>query len=281
MPPSSSHKRLADRAKTAAVDESHHQSNVSSTAEEGTLNPPGHRGAKQNRPAIHRDCLHGGPPPKSRGTAVRVALFSQCIMDSHSSLNRGLQDAQRSGMAAEFAEQAVASMELNCWESFWSRPEHAKCVDEAMWTLTLSHAADAALDGNYSVSRSFIRLAMYLKAWHKLGRTEFLKALHSQPWGEDAAEVLSEMSDALHRTRTDRGTILFLQKQIGCGCMDALAGEAREEPKTGKCQFCEVQADKKKLYVCARCKKAEYCSKECQAKAWKAGHKLNCIPAGE
>jgi hypothetical protein len=31
---------------------------------------------------------------------------------------------------------------------------------------------------------------------------------------------------------------------------------------------------------CAQCKAAKYCSKDCQKKAWKAGHKRECVPAG-
>ena len=49
-----------------------------------------------------------------------------------------------------------------------------------------------------------------------------------------------------------------------------------------KCKFGEVcsyassGAELKKPLVCARCKGAAYCSKECQVKGWKAGHKQAC-----
>ena len=32
----------------------------------------------------------------------------------------------------------------------------------------------------------------------------------------------------------------------------------------------------KKLKNCARCKSAQYCSRECQVKDWKSGHKKLC-----
>jgi len=37
---------------------------------------------------------------------------------------------------------------------------------------------------------------------------------------------------------------------------------------------------KQARHSCARCKSVFYCSKECQVKAWKAGHKHTCAPAG-
>ena len=41
------------------------------------------------------------------------------------------------------------------------------------------------------------------------------------------------------------------------------------------CGNCGNQ-EKNKLKVCARCKAFSYCSKECQVKHWKAGHKVDC-----
>jgi hypothetical protein len=31
---------------------------------------------------------------------------------------------------------------------------------------------------------------------------------------------------------------------------------------------------------CAQCKATKYCSKDCQKKTWKAGHKRECVTAG-
>ena len=47
------------------------------------------------------------------------------------------------------------------------------------------------------------------------------------------------------------------------------------------CDHCKSKS--KKLLVCQRCKKAYYCSAECQKKQWKKedGHKLHCRKDGE
>ena len=50
----------------------------------------------------------------------------------------------------------------------------------------------------------------------------------------------------------------------------------------GKCAHCSknAQAAQVKLKQCSKCKAQWCCSKECQIKAWKAGHKKDCKRAG-
>ena len=45
----------------------------------------------------------------------------------------------------------------------------------------------------------------------------------------------------------------------------------------GLCDSCSKVLQKP--LVCAQCKTATYCSKDCQIKAWKAGHKGECVAA--
>lgn len=41
---------------------------------------------------------------------------------------------------------------------------------------------------------------------------------------------------------------------------------------------CDECGEEKKVLVCGRCKRARYCSKDCQTRAWKAGHRSTCSP---
>ncbi|DBB10642.1 hypothetical protein WJX82_008607 [Trebouxia sp. C0006] len=43
-------------------------------------------------------------------------------------------------------------------------------------------------------------------------------------------------------------------------------------PGGRRCEICKLPASLK----CGKCRKVSYCSKECQAKDWKAGHKVTC-----
>lgn len=51
--------------------------------------------------------------------------------------------------------------------------------------------------------------------------------------------------------------------------------KADEEPIV--CASCKKPQGTTKFQVCSRCKRVLYCSKECQVKDWKAGHKIVCV----
>ena len=58
-----------------------------------------------------------------------------------------------------------------------------------------------------------------------------------------------------------------------------LRGRQEKRQAMRQCQHCYQQEDKKKgviLQVCSRCKMKSYCSRDCQAAAWKAGHNKEC-----
>ncbi|KAG8686977.1 hypothetical protein FRC09_013810, partial [Ceratobasidium sp. 395] len=73
--------------------------------------------------------------------------------------------------------------------------------------------------------------------------------------------------------------VSYLERQFGPGSklQDAKQPISWHEP-TNKCWHCGGTG--KSLMGCQKCKKARYCSKDCQGKHWKAEHKHVCKPPG-
>jgi len=59
----------------------------------------------------------------------------------------------------------------------------------------------------------------------------------------------------------------------------AAAGTGERADCSRRCDFTACSKQLTAPLRCARCKEAVYCSKDCQTKAWKAGHKRECVPA--
>lgn len=86
-----------------------------------------------------------------------------------------------------------------------------------------------------------------------------------------------------------RGMVIFIQAGFICACSAYSAEEDKSEEKLEEkngenseekkglspyCRFCKLEDVK--LLSCARCKRAQYCNKECQTADWK-NHKNSCI----
>ena len=77
--------------------------------------------------------------------------------------------------------------------------------------------------------------------------------------------------------------VQFYRKQIPCACLDDKYNEVKSVTKMGlccneACPLLDQRAVRSKMVCCARCRKVNYCSRECQVAAW-PGHKGECLVA--
>ena len=73
-----------------------------------------------------------------------------------------------------------------------------------------------------------------------------------------------------------RGVLKFFRKRTSCQCLKKMHLEARKHiQKLGDCYFCLKVKDRSELMVCSRCRVAQYCSRQCQVKAW-SRHEDEC-----
>ena len=82
-----------------------------------------------------------------------------------------------------------------------------------------------------------------------------------------------------------RSLLKFFSKQLTCSCLDKKYAEVRRSyPQIGRCAQCDKKSKRSDLLLCGRCMLHQYCSHECQKKAW-TYHKATCdrltTPLGE
>ncbi|KAL4448641.1 hypothetical protein ABPG75_005860 [Micractinium tetrahymenae] len=82
----------------------------------------------------------------------------------------------------------------------------------------------------------------------------------------------------LHQLTARRQQLAGLLRQLQSGQLGTL-GAVRPASGASACDFCGQAVAQ--LRFCGSCKVVGYCGRECQVKAWKAGHKAVCVTAAQ
>lgn len=90
-----------------------------------------------------------------------------------------------------------------------------------------------------------------------------------------------EMEKIMELYVSDEHTLVrYLQKRIPCSCLDAKYQEVKGIKKIGlcgnpKCKIPDRVAERSTMLYCTKCRKSNYCSRECQEADWPL-HKEKC-----
>ena len=135
-------------------------------------------------------------------------------------------------------------------------------------TSTLSEADEGVKDGGCASDAEAERGGPVLMEQEAPGTAG--SAAHVMTDNSSIQQIRGEAEERLARDGSEESKAAQLLSKH-----DESGGSA--EAKTGSvCGYGSCGAELKKPLVCARCKVVAYCSKECQIKDWKAGHKQAC-----
>lgn len=219
-----------------------------------------------------KDCRHGGPT-----FGKKNAQFMTVMVGSIDEMVNAHNEAVRRVQAGVASLSDVACAELDALFQYWSRPERASSIEPDSWRIPFAIAVDPVLDSDFNVARTFVRTGAFLRDWAEHGGVRMLADYTTASEDPDLLAKYAETARVLRKTRTDRGIVLYLARQVTCKCLDAASRGAAVTPQTGKCQTCQTQLPKAQLKNCARCGMVEYCSRACQKANWK-DHKRTCRP---
>eukprot|EP00984_Skeletonema_dohrnii_P016810 scaffold7526_cov115-Skeletonema_dohrnii-CCMP3373.AAC.9 len=138
---------------------------------------------------------------------------------------------------------------------------------DSVVSILLTSGTQHVLDGDNCPARLFAILACYFDEWINV-KVRKTKAIFN--WSR-----IFEFDFA-----DDHTLVKYLRKSISCPCLDKKYKEVKCIAKMGFCYnpgcSCPNQTvERSKMFSCARCGEANYCSVECQRAAWKI-HREEC-----
>lgn len=198
-------------------------------------------------------CLHGYHPPTGADDRI-VREFIQAYLEEYNDedkWDRNLKTALKGSFETTFEKYAAV----------WTNLEKLEWVISCILFVATKHV----LNGNMSQACINVCVGNFFE------QHVAVTFRHSQPTIEEAKML--ELSNADSHT-----LVSYLRKRIPCSCLDKKYKEVKHIKKTGECcsPYCpDARVERSKMLVCTRCRRAFYCSRECQKAAWQI-HKANC-----
>ena len=163
--------------------------------------------------------------------------------------------------------------------------------DKLLWVASdlLSFGAKETLQGGYKSIGYLACTACFFEQWAAMvthdNETAAVAghendAQTSCKW--DKFEDLCDWGKMLELREGDEHTVVsFFKKRIPCKCLDEKLKEVKSIAKIGFCYnpTCSLPDNKTargKMLYCTRCRRANYCSRECQKAHWTM-HKEDCV----
>ena len=90
-------------------------------------------------------------------------------------------------------------------------------------------------------------------------------------------DEIALMEKTMHDERRRRQAKQAIERELANTQPKAKpANECHDRKSMKQCHGCKGKHEESKLRKCSKCHKARYCSKPCQIKHWRNGHKLEC-----
>ena len=208
------------------------------------------------------NCTHGFNP-SSRSQEHFCKDFMQTVMDLLNFASITCPGREHADPLGWFMKAFDAAAEKHF--KWMSKVLNIECLKSCY----VAEGTKCILNGNTDDARIHANITQFVE-----GVIATSKMLDKRNADVDCAK----MFELLH---ADEHTLVqFYRKQIPCSCLDDKYNKVKSVTKMGMCcnDACPLpngQAVRSKMVYCTRCRKVNYCSRECQVAAW-PGHKEYC-----
>ena len=194
-------------------------------------------------------CRHGYPPLSTGDEKICLEFINAFITIAVSRANV----AEGFCTALEAADAAVYSSKL-----------------DTVISMVLARGTQLILEGDTRIARLYASLTCYLEDFKAVG-------LHKTR----AAPNLTKLVELY--SADDHTLVSYCRNRISCSCLDEKYKEVKSVKKMGlcynsNCSHPDGRVERSKMFSCARCGEAYYCSVGCQRADWKI-HRQFCDKA--
>ena len=161
--------------------------------------------------------------------------------------------------------------------ALWKEEIHRYAAIEILTTIITNRLLFEDQFGTKSVStKSYFMHNCYL--------CTVLLVLENYDGGDDIHTTFYQPNGVASRVRdlnpqgsNQRDVLKFMSRRITCPCLKRqYAAAKRTYAKVGACGDCSRVFERSSLLLCGGCRIDQYCSRECQIKAWSDYHKADC-----
>ena len=152
----------------------------------------------------------------------------------------------------------------------YTRPDNVRTID----SLYLALATNCVLSGDMDLARQCATSATYFHAIFKTYSDYFR-------FGRVASGIQMDFDKLRELDASDEHTLVrYIQKRIPCSCLDEKHEEVKGVKKIGlccnpRCKIPDQMTERSSMMLCTRCRRVNYCSRECQEAHWPR-HKELC-----
>jgi len=159
--------------------------------------------------------------------------------------------------------------------ALWKEETHRHAATEILTTIITNRLLFEDQFGTESVPKSYFMHNCYLST--------VLLVMENYDGGDDIHTtfyqngVSNKIRDLNPQGSNQRDVLKFMSRRVTCSCLKRQYAVARRTySKVGACAGCSQVFTRSSLLLCGGCRIDQYCSRECQIKAWADYHKADC-----